>query len=161
MTLVILAVLAISLFTLAYLTRRRFGVLGLGLTAGVLLARDVSGDVENFLKYADMPVDPLSFGTAALVLLVLTPALLLLFSGPKYGGPKMALLGSLAFAVFGTVLLLAPLSRDLPLQDASIQPVMTFVAQNSSLIVAACVVLAVLDALNMQKTKHFGKKSKH
>jgi hypothetical protein len=160
MTLVILLVLALGLFALAYVTKRRFGVLGLALAAGALLSSEITRDTANFLQYLDIPVEPLSFMSAAHVLLVLTPAFVLLFAGPKYHGAKAALLGSAAFAVFGTILLLAPLSRDLPLQDPVVLPFLNAMAANSSLIITICTALAVLDMFHIHSASPLGKKSK-
>ena len=41
MTLIVILVIAIALFGLAFATKRRFGVLGLALAAGVLIRRRV------------------------------------------------------------------------------------------------------------------------
>lgn len=161
MSLPILLVLAVVLFAIAYVTKRRFGVLGLGLTAGLVLSREVSKEVAGFLQYLDMPVGSLPFPVAASVLLILAPALLMLISGPKYSDHRLVLVGSAAFAVFAVVLLMGPLAPILVQSERSLQPLLTNIAQNSSLIIAVGVGAAVLDTMYAHGKKPLGKKSKH
>lgn len=161
MTLVILLVLAVSLFALAFFTRRRFGVLGLGLAAGLVLSNQLTKDVATFLQLGDFPVEPLSHKSAAIVLLVLAPVVAMLVSGPKYSDKRAAVIGSTIFAVFGTVLLLAPLSMSLPLTDVSIQPVLSMIALNSPMIISAGIIAAIIDMMHDQGKKPFTKKGKH
>ena len=81
MTLVVLIALMAALFGLAFLTKRRYGALGLGLAGGLVLSQEVSKDFAAFLQSLDVPVEPLPFTTAASLFLILTPALILMFSG--------------------------------------------------------------------------------
>ena len=161
MPLIILLVLAVALFALAFFTRRRFGVLGLALTAGVVLSEQATGEVATFLQLGDFPVEPLTYKSAAVIVLLLAPALLLLFSGPRYNDQRAAAFGGVAFAVFGTVLLLAPLSMSLPLASTSIAPLLTQIALNTPLIIATSVILAVIDTMHAHAKKPVDKKGKH
>lgn len=161
MTLVIMLVIAVSLFALAFFTRRRFGLLGLGLAAGLVLSEQVSGQVAEFLKLWDFPVAPLSHKSAAIVLLILAPALILLLAGPKYADKRAAIISGAAFGVVGTVLLLAPLSMSLPLTDAAILPMLSQIALYTPTIVAAGVVAAVFDLMHAHGKKPLDKKRKH
>lgn len=161
MTLVLLLVLAVSLFALAFFTRRRFGVLGLGLAAGLVLSNQLTKEVATFLQLGDFPVEPLSHQSAAIVLLVLAPVIAMLVSGPKYLDKRAAVIGSAIFAVFGTVLLLAPLSMSLPLASSPMQPVFSTIASNSPMIIAAGIIAAVVDMMHDQGKKPFAKKGKH
>jgi len=162
MTLIILLVLAAGLFGLSFITKRRYGVLGLGLAGGLVLSQEVSKEVAAFLQYVDFPVEPLPFTAAASIVLILAPALVMLFSGPKYADQRYAIVGSVLFALFGTVLLLAPLVSSLPFTDrATIQPLLSQVALNSPLIISVGVIAAVVDMLHAHGKSSFGKKSKH
>lgn len=161
MTLVILLVIALGLFGLAFLTKRRYGVLGLGLTAGLVLSQQMSKEVAGFLQYVDFPVEPLAFTTAASVALILGPAFALLIAGPKYKDQHLAIIGSVAFAIYGTMLLLAPLTTNLPLTDSSIQPALSQIALNSPLIITAGVIAAVVDTMYSHGKSALSKKGKH
>ncbi len=161
MSLPILLVLAVFLFAVAYVTKRRFGVLGLGLIAGLVLSQQVSKEVANVLKYLDFPIGSLTFPIVASILLILAPALLMLLSGPKYSDKRLAVGGSILFAIFATVLLLGPLSISLVMSDRSLQPLLSSVALNSPAIISSGVVLAVIDTMYAHGKKPVDKKGKH
>ena len=162
MTLVILLILAAALFGLAFLTKRRYGVLGLGLAGGLVLSQEVSKEVAAFLQSVDVPVEPLPFTAAASIALILAPPLILLFAGPKYTDQRYAVAGSALFAVFGTVLLLAPIVTSMPFTDrTAIQPLLSTVAANSPLIISAGVIMAVVDMMHAHGKSSLGKKGKH
>ncbi len=162
MTLMVLIALMAALFGLAFLTKRRYGVLGLGLAGGLVLSQQISKDFGNFLQALDVPVEPLPFVTAASLFLILAPSLILMFSGPKYTDQRYVIAGSLLFAVFGTVLMLAPLVTSLPFADrAAIQPLISQIALNSPVIISAGVIIAVFDMMHAHGKSPLGKKSKH
>lgn len=158
MTLIIVILLLVTMSALAFATRRRFGVLGLALCAGVLLSQLASGDVTNILRAGDVPVEPLSYQTAARVLLVIAPAMVLLFAGPRYTTKHAQIAGAIGFGVFATVLLLPPLTTDLPISDDTIRPVLTFIAANSNWIITAAIIAAISDMLHTNTKKPLDKK---
>lgn len=160
MTLVIIIVIALSLFALAFMTKRRFGTLGLALAAGALLSDQLTRDVSTLIQKNDVPVDPLSPTTAASVALILLPALILLLSGPVYKSRKATIIGAVAFALMGTMLILGPLTANLPLLDEGVDAVLNFIATHESLLIAAGVIGAVIDSWLTHSTK-LGRRSKH
>lgn len=161
MSLPFLLILAVLLFGLAYVTKRRFGVLGLGLIAGLVLSQQISKDTANVLKYLDFPVGSLTFPVAASVMLILAPALLMLISGPKYSDKRLAIGGSVIFAIFATILLLGPISLSLVMSDRSLQPLLSTIALNSPMLISTGVMLAVVDTMYAHGKKPVGKKGKH
>lgn len=162
MTLAILIALALGLFSLAFLTKRRYGVLGLGLAGGLVLSQEISKELADVLQSLDVPVEPLPFTTAASIALILAPPLIMMFSGPKYTDQRYVIVGSTLFAVFGSVLLLAPIVTSLPFSDrATIQPLLSTLAANSPFIISVAVIVAVMDMMHAQAKPSLGKKSKH
>lgn len=162
MTLVIIVVIILALFGLAFVTKRRFGVLGLGLAAGAILAQSWGREVAHWLESSHVPVQPLSYFTAATVLLILLPPLLLLIGGPKYNERKYAIIGSACFALLGTMLLIGPLTTDLPMADNNIRSVLVFVARWQNVLIACGIALAIIDTLLAHGPKLPGRKhSKH
>ena len=159
MTLVIIVVIALSLFALAFITKRRFGTLGLALAAGALLSDQLTRDVSMIIQKNDVPVDPLSPTTAASVALILIPALILLLSGPMYKSKKATVIGATAFALMGTMLILGPLTANLPLLDEGVDTVLNFIATYESLLIAVGVIGAVADSW-MTHTSKIGRKGK-
>lgn len=158
MTLVIILVVLVSLTFFAYASKRRYGVLGLALTAGLVLSQQIARDTSNFLRAADMPVEPLAYQSAASILLILLPSLVLLLAGPQYTVKRSRVIGSVAYGLFATVLLIGPLTIDLPTLDATVKPVLDIIAANKATIVTIAVVAAVVDMFSASKPQKLSKK---
>lgn len=144
MTVIVSLVIALALFGLAFLSRRRFGVLGLALTAGALLASQMTKDLSKLIAQHDIPVEPLSAISAASIFLTLLPALILLLSGPSYKKRKQAITGAVAFTIMAMLLILGPLTSSLP-PDQLMDPLVRWVAEYSSLLLAVAIGAAVTD----------------
>jgi hypothetical protein len=147
MTLIIIGIIATLLYLLAYTGRRRFGILGLGLAAGTVLARAIGGDLSLYLAVGNIPVTPLSYGTASAVLLTILPALILLAGGPTYAKKRQARLGAALFALLGTLLVLGPLTAHLNTSDEIIRQILDATAKWQGYIVAGGIGLAIIDVL--------------
>lgn len=144
MTVIVSLVIALALFGLSFLSRRRFGVLGLALTAGALLANQMTKDLSRLIADNKIPVEPLSAISAASIFLTLLPALILLLSGPAYKKRKQAITGAVAFTVMAMLLILGPLTSSLP-PDKLMEPFLRWVAEYNSLLLAVGVGAAVTD----------------
>lgn len=160
MTLVLIFVIALGLFTLAFLSKRRFGTLGLALAAGALLSEQLTRNFSLILERNSVPVEPLGYSAAASVALILLPSLVLLLSGPTYKTKKAAAIGAIAFALMATMLILGPLTTALPALEPLIWDALQFVSEYQSLMIAGGVVGAVIDTWLTHNTKS-GRKSKH
>lgn len=143
---VILLVIIAVLFVVTYITRRRFGVLGLALCAGYLLSNMWTGQVTPWIQGAgfDMFVPPLSSVVAAA--LVLLPAVLLLFSGPANHGKWKRLIAAAAFALLAAAFLLGPLGSSLSL-DGNGAKIYHFLVDNKSIIITVAIAYALYDVL--------------
>jgi len=159
MTLVIILAIALVLFGLSFITKRRFGVLGLGLAAGALLAQSWSSDLAQILAVRQISFEPLSPSVTATVALTVIPALLLLIAGPKYADKRYAFIGSICFAILGTLLLLGPLTIDLLPLSGDMKSVLDFLAEWQDLLIAGGIVLAIVDMLHANGSKSHSKKS--
>lgn len=160
MTLVLIFVIALGLFALAFFSKRRFGTLGLALAAGALLSAQLTRDVSLFIERNEVPVEPLSSSAAASVALILIPSLVLLLSGPTYKTKKTAAIGALAFALMATMLILGPLTTALPALEPLVWDALQFIARYQSLLIAGGVIGAVVDTWLTHNTKT-SKKGKH
>lgn len=145
MTLIVILVVALALFGIAFVTRRRFGILGLALAAGVVLAQSATSYVGDFLEQQGLPVAPLSYNDTATIILIMLPSFFLLAGGPTYTTKKMALVGAFGYALLGTFFLLGPLTTALPTDDPSVRNVLVKIAQSQDLIVIIALVLALID----------------
>lgn len=145
MTLIVIAIIALVLFGLAFFTKRRFGVLGLALASGVVLAQNATKFLGDFFESQALPVAPLTYDSAATVVLIILPALVLLAGGPKYHTRQAAFVGALGFSLLGTFFLLGPLTTALPTTDMSIRNALIVVSQWQNVIVVVALLLALLD----------------
>jgi hypothetical protein len=157
--LVILAILLGGLFALAYMTKRRFGVLGLALCAGALLSSSWGATLTPWVESQGVyfVAPPLSSIVAAL--LILGPSILLLFSGPTYSSHLQRILGSAAYAVLALVFLLQPIATAFVFDEAGLKLYNT-VFGVSNIIIVIGILLALGDIL-ITRHPRGGKKSSH
>lgn len=147
------------LFGLAYLTKRRFGVLGLALAAGSMLSELWAAQLTPLVRDAGLVVQNPPLITVVSVVLVLLPAVVLLFSGPSYHETGKRVIGALLFASLAFALLIEPLGSALVLQNEG-RTVYEFFSTNQVYIVTVGLIIAVLDLLSTH-TSRAHKHSKH
>jgi len=140
----IFAVLAVGLFLGAFLSKRRFGLLGLALTAGATLSSIWSYDAGLVVSSTGLvPEGPLT-NAVALSAIVLLPAIVLLFHGYTYKENAARVIGSLLFTVLALAFLVEPIGFALPLQGVAAD-VYRWLVNYKEIIISAGVVLAILD----------------
>lgn len=163
MTLMIIVAIMVGLFGLAFATKRRFGVLGLALAAGVVLSQNASSYVANALQVYGVPVEPFSYGSAAMILLIILPAMVLLAGGPTYRDAKAALVGATGFALLGTFFILGPLTTALPEGSSTVRDIVVVLAKWQNMIVVAALVLALVDTFMVHGAvgRRYHKEKKH
>ncbi len=149
---IVFIVIIVLLFGLAYLTKRRFGVLGLALAAGSMLSELWAEKLTPVVRDAGLVLQNPPLITIVSVVLVLLPALFLLFSGPSYRGTSKRLLGAVLFAGLAFALLVEPLGSALVLQ-AEGRMIYEFFADNRVYIVTAGLIIAVFDLLGAHTAK--------
>lgn len=159
MTLVIIVLIFLGFFALAYITKRRFGVLGLGLAAGVLLAQHAGGAVSDFFLINRVPVAPFTPSVLATVALTVLPALFLLFGGPSYSKKLPHIIGSVGFGLLATLLILGPLTTALPTEDAAVKQLLDIIADWQSAIIAGAIAVAVIDTVLLHSKKAASEKA--
>lgn len=143
----IVGIVIVLLFCVAFITKRRFGVLGLALVAGATLSSLWAAKLTPIVAQAGVTSEHPPLETVVAATLVLLPATLLLFSGPSYHDTKMRLIGALLFAFLATVFLIEPIGNSLVLLDQNKQ-VYDWLVQNKVYCVTVGLVLAVLDVLS-------------
>ena len=154
-----LAVLLVALFALAYITKRRFGVLGLALCAGSLLSASWTSTLTPWVESHGVVFVSPPLSAVVSTLLILGPALLLLFSGPTYSGQIQRIAGAMAFALLSFVFLLQPIGIALVFDETTSQLYDT-IQQSSNLIIVVGILAALGDIL-ITRTPHRSKKSSH
>ena len=155
---IVLGALALALFFGAFISKRRFGLLGLALTAGATLSTIWSYNAGLVVAATGVVPDGVITQAVAQSLVVLLPAILLLFHGYSYKGIVGRIVGALLFTVLALAFLVEPLSYALPL-DGSGGVVYSTIRQYKDIIISAGVILAVID-LFFTKPAHLAEKSK-
>jgi len=146
---IFLGIIAV-LFAAVFLTKRRFGILGLALAAGAVLSNLWVGDLTPIIAEAGIVIVKPPLESVVATGLTLLPALILLASGPTYKKVAQRVVGAAAFAVLAVSLLLEPLSAALVI-DNNGRPLYDFFAQYRTIIITICLMFAVGDIL---LTKH-------
>lgn len=143
-TIAMLVLIFVFLFAAAFISKRRFGLLGLALTAGATLSvmwADTAGLVVSATGLVrNGPVTE----AVTLSLIVLLPALLLLFHGYSYKNLFSRLLGSLFFAVLALTFLIEPIGHILVLQGVG-ATVYSQIVEYKNVIISVGVIMAVID----------------
>lgn len=142
-----------SLFALAFLTKRRFGVLGLALAAGYMLSNLWATTLTPLVAETGVRVDVPPLITLVSVALVLLPAIVLLFGGPVYKEITQRLIGAGLFAALAFALLVEPLGSALVLQGFGLE-LYQFFYDYRVYIVTIGLILALIDILATRGSKH-------
>ncbi len=157
---VLFAVILGVLFVVAYLTKRRFGVLALALAAGALLSDLWAEKLTPLIQDAGVVVERPPMVTLVAAGIVLLPAVVLFASGPVYRKPQERLIGAFLFALLAVALLVEPLGSGLLLSGES-KTVYDVIAENRVYIVTAGLVIGVVDILFTRMPKYGGRHAKH
>ena len=144
--LVVLGVVAAALFVTVYVTKRRIGVLGLGLAAGAILSSLWVGDLTPIVAQAGIKIVRPPLSSVVAVTLTLLPALILLFGGPGYKTTWQRITGSCIFAMLAVVLILEPLSAALVIDEAG-KPLFEFLQRNQNILITMGLGFAIVDLL--------------
>lgn len=141
---IIFAALAIVLFVAAFMTKRRFGLLGLALAAGSILSGIWSFDAGLVISAVGIvPSGPLTTAIT-LALIVLLPAVVLLFHGYTYKSLVGRSIGAALFTLLALAFLVEPLGFALPLDGVGAN-VYEKLVQYKEVIISIGMVIAVID----------------
>jgi hypothetical protein len=149
---IIFILLIIALFGIAFMTKRRFGVLGLALAAGSMLATLWVGDLTPLIAQAGFILVRPPLESVVAALLTLLPAILLLTSGPSYHSARQRVVGALLFATLATVLMLDALGSALVIEGVG-KLVFDFLVTNRVVIITVCLTVAIFDLLAAKTPK--------
>lgn len=159
MTVAILAGVAVGLFALAFISKRRFGLLGLALTAGATISTIWEYTAGIMVSSTGLvPDGPL---TQAIVqsLIVLLPAIVLLFHGYSYRNLFSRLVGSLFFTVLALAFLVEPIGNALVLQGAGAD-IYRQLVNYKDVIISIGVILAITDIFFTKSVRALEKEGK-
>ncbi|MDB5179648.1 MAG: conserved rane protein of unknown function [Candidatus Saccharibacteria bacterium] len=153
---VILLALVLALFAGAFLSKRRFGVLGLGLTAGAIIS-PIWGDNAGFVvSSTGLVAEGPLVNAIALSALILVPAVLFMFHGYRYKHIFGRVIGSLLFTLLAAAFLVGPIGSALTLTGPA-GNAYQWVVSNHELIISIGVTFTIVDFL-LSKTVHKSEK---
>lgn len=135
-----------ALFAVAFLTKRRYGILALALVAGAALSTLWVSDLTPIVAQAGLVLVRPPLESIVASALTLLPAVVLLTSGPVYHKAFQRVVGAFLFATLATVLLLEPLGDALIIEGAGKQ-VYDFLVMNRIVIITVCITVAIMDIL--------------
>ncbi|MBH1980355.1 hypothetical protein I8H83_02695 [Candidatus Saccharibacteria bacterium] len=154
---IIIGVAAFMLFALAYVTKRRFGVLGLALAAGYVLSRLWEQDIPLLVDRIGVEFVAVSSVTVMTLLVILLPSIALLFGGPTYKTKRGRLVGSALYAVLAVVFSLGALEYSLVLMGQG-REVFEFLLANQQYILTIALAGAVVDIMHARSSSGGGEK---
>lgn len=156
LTIAVLGGIALLLFAGAFISKRRFGLLGLALTAGATISTIWDYTAGLVVSGTGLvPNGPIT-QAATQSLIVLLPAILLLFHGYSYKNIISRIIGSLLFAILALAFLVEPIGYALPLDGLGAN-IYHQIVNYKDVIISAGVVLAVVDIF-FTKPAHLAEK---
>lgn len=146
---------AVLIFVAAFITKRRFGLLGLALAAGSILSGIWGYDIGLEASVFGAPSGAM---TTALVscLIILFPAGILLFYGDKYKSLAGRVIGAVLFTLLAVAFLIEPLSHAIAQQGFGSE-VFSWLVNNRNTVIGAGLTIAIFDLI-LTKPAHFPSK---
>ena len=155
----IFVAIAAALFVSSYMHKRRFGLLGLALAAGSLLSGIWGYDAGLVVSALGIPSGPLT-SAVTLSIIILLPAIVLLFHGYTYNTRIGRIVGASLFTLLALAFLIEPLGHVLVLQGFGAN-VYDWLVDNRMMIIGAGLTIAVVD-LFLTKPAHLSdRRHKH
>lgn len=151
------AILAI-VFTIAFVSSRRFGPLALSLAAGFLLSEWWASWLTGLLDGLKLAVIWLPNGVIAALTLTLIPLFTLLLGGPRYQRKHEKIISAVAIAFLTASLLVVPLGKYVSLDGQALDLYKIF-ANNWRYVATLGLVCGVIDLFMLHTSGH--KPGKH
>lgn len=152
MVIAIILASILGLFAAAFFSKRRFGVLGLGLAAGAIISPIWSDTAGFLISVSGLISEGPLVNAIAVSVLILVPAILFMFHGYSYAHIIWRVLGSLLFTVLAVAFLIEPISAVIVF-TGPLGTVYRWLVMNRELIISFGVALAVADFL-VSKASH-------
>lgn len=141
---ILFSTILLAVFTIAFVSSRRFGPLALALAAGFLLAEWWASWLTGILDGFKLAVSWLPNGVIAALLLTLIPLFALLLGGPRYQRKHERIISAAAIAFLTAALLVAPLGKYISLDGQALEFYKLF-ANSWRYIATAGLVCGVID----------------
>ena len=152
-------VLGLLFFASAYMTKRRFGLLGLALATGSLLAGIWVYDAGLVAGLFNVSSGPLSSAVISSII-VLLPAGLLMFHGYTYKSTIGRIIGAGLFALLAVTFLIEPIGHVVSVHGFGSNVYAWFVSYRT-IIIGVGLILAIVDIFLTKPVQQSDKRHKH
>jgi len=139
----ICVVIALALFISTFITKRRFGLLGLALATGSILSGIWGYNAGLVASFFGIPSGSIT-SAVILALIILLPACILLFHGYTYRTLVGRVVGASLFTLLALAFLVEPLGHVLLLQGYSANAY-DWLLNNRTLIIGFGLIIAIVD----------------
>lgn len=133
-----------ALSLIAFISKRRFGTLGLALAGGYLIAESTAQQAGLILLNEGISLGVISVQTLSMMVITLLPSLLLFFGGPTYSTRRGRLFGSLLYALLALALCLGAIGHSLVLMGQE-RMIFDMVWQYREQAVVVLLIVAMID----------------
>lgn len=159
--LIILAIVAASLFAIGFFSKRRIGLLVLGATAGSVLSGLWTNDLTPLVEQSGVQLVAPPLSSVVAIMLVALPALLLTMTGLKVSNKTTRLIMAAVFTVTTLAYMVGPIGQSIVLEGPS-QQIYAWLTAYQSYIITAGLIYALYDLVTAKAPKaEDGKKGKH
>lgn len=148
--LVVCIIIFAVLFATLYVTKRRFGVLGLALAAGFVLSDIWQTEGALLANFLGIPMGMITTMVVS-VTITLLPSVVLLFCGNKYNKIYSRLFGAILFSLLGLAFVISPISKAMTVQGFGAD-FYNFFIDNRQMMIGIGIVAAVIDIIFTKKT---------
>lgn len=156
---IICSIVSAGLFIAAFITKKRFGLLGLALAAGSILNGIWAYEAGLVASLVRVPNNSYT-NTAVMCLIILLPALMLLFHGDTYKSLVGRIIGAILFTLLAMAFLIEPLSHAFIAQGLGAD-IYRWMFNNRSMIIGVGLILAVIDLFFTKPAHKSNKHYKH
>ena len=150
---ILFGAILVIVFTIAFVSSRRFGPLALALAAGFLLSEWWASWLTGLLDGLKLAVSWLPNGVIAALTLTLLPLFTLLLGGPRYQRKHEKIISAVAIAFLTASLLVVPLGKYVSLDGQALDLYKVF-ANNWRYVATLGLVCGVIDLFMLHTGGH-------
>lgn len=150
---ILFGAILVIVFTIAFVSSRRFGPLALALAAGFLLSEWWASWLTGLLDGLKLAVSWLPNGVIAALTLTLIPLFTLLLGGPRYQRKHEKIISAVAIAFLTASLLVVPLGKYVSLDGQALDLYKVF-ANNWRYVATLGLVCGVIDLFMLHTGGH-------
>ena len=159
-TILIYGFIIFALFAASFVSKRRFGLLGLALSAGSLLSSIWSYDAGLVASFVGIPSTQLTSAVVSLLITIL-PAAILMLHGRTYNTSIGRIIGSALFSLLAFAFLIEPLGNIFIAPQGVGADVFNWIVANRTVIIGVGLIVAIAELFITKSVQVSDKRYKH